>query len=70
VKRLLLPEYIEQVRKSYGRVKYSTHLLSEPLYFAEFNQEYQEAMIALAKMLDRDDINPDNLIDVIKNFIE
>jgi hypothetical protein len=65
-----LPEYIEQVRKSFARVKYSTRLLSEPLYFAEFNLEYQEAMTALATMLDRDDLSPDNLIDVIKTFIE
>ncbi len=65
-----LPEYIEQVRKSFARVKYSTRLLSEPLYFAEFNTEYQEALIGLTKMLDREDINPDNLIDVIKEFIQ
>jgi hypothetical protein len=64
-----LPEYIEQVRKSFARVKYSTRLVSEPLYFAEFNLEYQEAMTALAKMLDREDLTPDNLLDVIKDFI-
>lgn len=64
-----LPEYIEQVRKSFARVKYSTRLVSEPLYFADFNLEYQEAMTALSRMLDREDLTPDNLIDVIKDFI-
>jgi hypothetical protein len=65
-----LPEYIEQVRKSFARVKYSSRSLSsEPLYSADFNLEYKEAMTALRKMLDREDLTPDNLIDVIKKFI-
>ena len=65
-----LPEYIEQVRKSFAIVKYSKRSLSEPLYLAEFNTEYKEALSGVAKMLDREDINPDNLVDVIKEFIK
>lgn len=64
-----LPEYIEQVRKSFARVKYSARSQSEPLYFAEFNSEYEGAIMGLTRMLDRDDITPDNLIDVIKEFM-
>jgi hypothetical protein len=64
-----LPEYIEQLRKSFARVKYSVRSQSEPLYFAEFNSEYEGAIVGLTKMLDREDITPDNLIDVIKEFI-
>jgi hypothetical protein len=64
-----LPEYVEQVRKSFARVKYSVRSSSEPLYFAEFNSEYEGAIMGLTKMLDREDITPDNLIDVIKEFM-
>jgi hypothetical protein len=63
------PEILEQLRKSYGRIKYTGQVKSEPLYFSEFNKQYQETLTTLIQVFKREDLNPSNLVSVITEHI-
>jgi hypothetical protein len=58
-----------QISKSSVQFRGQAPRKASPLYFQQFNQEYINAMPEIATILNRQDLTPENLVNVITDFV-
>ncbi len=59
-----------QISKSSAQFQGYQPRKSDPLYFRQFNFEYQAAMPEITNILNRQDLSPENLVSVIAEFLK
>lgn len=59
----------QKIIQSFEQLKSSLNQNHEYLIFRKFREEYQLAMLEIAKIFKRNDLTPENLVDVLTEFV-